>query len=91
MSLDDLSPLPAHKRERESYDAQAEQDWLVQQDCESVEAMESMWDGAFAQVPPMLSRQHWPEGPDRRCFAVDGELVEDARRDLEHDRRGEVA
>ena len=84
MSLDE-HPFLAHRREREHYDAQAEQDWLVEQDVAEHEMSGGAWDAVMAASPAHRSGEYWPDRPgiDRRCFAVDGDLIEDARRDAE--------
>lgn len=65
-------------------DDAAYRDWLVEQDVAEHEMSGGAWDGVMAASPPERSTEHWPTGPDRRFFAVDGEIPEQARRDAEH-------
>ena len=89
MSLDeDLSPIVRHQREQ---DAAAEREWREQQAQDEYERDGGQWRSIFrqqaAEMPPLV----WSERPgvDARCFAVDGDLIESARRDAErHDLPG---
>lgn len=91
MSLDELPPLEAHRRERE-YDRTTHADWLVEQSVDEYDTSGSGWDAVMAASPPHLSSEHWPTGPDRRFYSVDGEVPEQARRDrLRDDMPGWVA
>lgn len=50
------------------------------------------WQARFDRQQAEQQEQTWDGHHDRRLFAVDGELVEQARRDLEHiDLPGNVA
>ena len=82
MSLDeDLSPLVRHRMEQ---DDAAERDWLEQQAIAGFEESGGAWQARHDRQQTEQPAFHYPDGPDRRLFAVDGEIAETARRDAEH-------
>lgn len=94
MTLDPLPPLQAHKRERREYDRTTYEEWLVEEDVHAHEESGGAWDAVMAAAPAHRRSEHWPTGPDRRIFSVDGDLIEQARRDALHldvDLRGGAA
>lgn len=61
MSLDDerIHWREMARRDREFYDAQLKAEMDEQRACESVEAMETLWQGVMAQMPRYLRDQVW--------------------------------
>lgn len=61
------------------------QEYLEQQASESPEAEEARWAGIFRQQAAEMRDVHYDDRPgiDRRQFAVEGELIEQARRDVD--------
>jgi hypothetical protein len=93
MSLDDAFRSSADMvREAAADDARREYaDWLAQREYESDEAELARWSGIFRRADAEREAVVYDDRPaiDRRLFAVDGDLVEQTRRDRErHDPPG---
>ena len=81
MSLDeDVSPIVRHQREQ---DAAAEREWREQQAQDEYERDGGQWRSIFRQQAAEMPEVHYSDRADRRLFAIDGDLVEQARRDAE--------
>lgn len=88
MSLgDDFRSSADMMREAAADQAQREwHDYLEQKEYESEEAELARWQGIFRRADAEREPVWYEDRPaiDRRLFAVDGDLVEQARRDREH-------
>lgn len=65
--------------------ARAHAEYLEREAYESVEAEEARWTNRFRQQAAEMPEVHYDDRPgiDRRHFAVDGEIPEQARRDID--------
>jgi hypothetical protein len=81
----DPDDLAAMRRQHEDDLAERYLEACHREASESEAAMEAHWSGVFAQQQSgdVWSAQVWDGGPDRRMFAVDGEVPERARLDVE--------
>ena len=91
MSLDDdfRSSADMVREAAEDDERRRFADYQEQRLLESDEAELSRWRGVFRRADAEREAVHYDDRPDRRWFAVDGDLVEQARRDAErHDPPG---
>ena len=87
MTLDDayISSREAVRRGHEDDWRRREAEYQEQRLLESDEAELSRWRGVFRRADAEREAVHYDDRPaiDRRLFAVDGDLMEQARRDRE--------
>ena len=92
MSLDSDIPVRVrHRREVERNHAEAEREWREQQAQDEHERDGGQWRSIFRRQAAEQPAVHYSERPgmDLRVFAVEGDLIEQARRDAErHDLPG---
>lgn len=86
MSLDEsyVSNREAVQRGHDDDERRRKADWDEQRMLESDEAMVSLWRGVFQRMDAEREAVHYLDAtPDRRLFAIEGDLIEQARRDAD--------